>query len=111
MELQSTTILPCEPFRPSATPSAPGAPNSTFSTSGVSGTMMKMMSALRATSAAEPQMVAFETKGSGVLPCVFTKSSWPASSRWPAMGAPMMPRPMNPIFCAVAAVVMSLFPS
>src|SRR3546814_237464 len=32
------------------------------------------------------------------LPAFQLVTSWPPSSRWPAMGAPMMPRPMNPIF-------------
>src|SRR3546814_15646474 len=39
----------------------------------------------------------FSSSGAGVL-CTQLVTSWPPSSRWPAMGAPMMPRPMNPIF-------------
>src|SRR5688572_26677207 len=88
----STTVLPAE--RPAPTPASP---NSTASTSGVSGTMMNTMSARCATSVAFLQTTALpEAMSAGTGPCVKTESSWPAASRWPAMGAPMMPRPMNP---------------
>jgi hypothetical protein len=29
-----------------------------------------------------------------------TNSSWPAARKWPAIGAPMMPKPIQPIFIA-----------
>lgn len=94
MELMSTTTLPLLPLRPAATPSSP---NSTFSTSGVSGSIRKMMSARSATPRAVVHWVALLSAiCAGILPRVFTKSWWPAARRWPAMGAPMMPRPTKP---------------
>jgi hypothetical protein len=82
--------------KPAATP--PSA-NSTASTSGVSGTMMNTTSAWRVTSAALAQAMAEEAlMASGNGPMVLTNSAWPASIRCSAIGTPMMPRPMNPIF-------------
>ena len=90
----STTVLPFA--RPEATPSLP---NSTCSTSGVSGSIRNTTSAARATSALVAQTVA-AFSASGTLLRVRTNISWPAASRCWAMGEPMMPRPMNPIFIA-----------
>src|SRR3546814_60695 len=84
-------------FRPAATPLSP---NSTASTCGVSGTMAMTTSLAAATSfgvLASFRPFFFSSSGAGVL-CTQLVTSWPPSSRWPAMGAPMMPRPMNPIF-------------
>ena len=75
----------------------------------MSGTIRKITSACRATSAAVSQTVACEAKGSGTVLRVFTWSRWPAASRCPAMGAPMMPRPMKPIFCAFVFVIVGVF--
>ena len=104
MELMSTTTLPVRPSvpgaparRPAATPSSP---NSTRSTSGVSGSMVKMMSARSDTPRAVVHWVARLSAIAGAtLLRVWKNTVWPAAMRWPAMGAPMMPRPMKPIFC------------
>ena len=94
IELMSTTVLPLA--KPAATPSLP---NSTDSTSGVSGSIRNTTSAARATSALVAQAFA-ACSASGTLLRVRTNISWPAANRCCAMGAPMMPRPMNPIFIA-----------
>jgi hypothetical protein len=94
MLLMSTTVLPAD--RPAATPAWP---NSTCSTSGVSGSIRKMTSAFDATAVASAQATAPASRSAaGTDERVWTKSSCPAARRWPAMGAPMMPRPMNPSF-------------
>src|SRR5882762_5031644 len=92
IELMSTRILPFE--RPLATPSCE---NSTCSTSGVSETMVKTISDFSATSRHELQTTAplsMRSCGSFLRPQ--RNSRWPAPCRWPAMGRPMMPRPMKP---------------
>ena len=90
----SITSLPLA--RPAATPSSA---NSTLPTSGVSGTMMMMMSEACATSRPLAQTLApAPATSSGTLPCVWTASLCPPFMRWPAMGVPMMPRPMKPMF-------------
>src|SRR5450756_1548553 len=67
--------------------------------------MMMMTSPLRATSSALAQGVAdVEAMLSGSLPMVLTNSWWPALMRCSAMGAPMMPSPMNPIFIVVLSL-------
>ena len=89
----STTILPL--LRPAATPLSL---NSAVVHVGVSGTMMMTMSARSATPRALVHGVALlATMLSGILPSVKTNSWWPALIRWPAIGAPMMPRPTKPI--------------
>ena len=37
-------------------------------------------------------------------------TSWPPLIRWPAIGAPMMPSPMNPIFMFVSLSAKLLHP-
>ena len=67
------------------------------STCGVSGTMVMMMSAFCATSCPLAQTTApLSVECLRDLPRVWTNSSCPPSIRCPAIGAPMMPRPMNP---------------
>ena len=101
IELMSTTILPA--VRADATPSLP---NRTSSTCGVSGTMMKMMSACDATSAPFRHTRApASTRADGVGPTVLVNSVWPSLMRCPAIGAPMMPRPMNPMFAMICLLV------
>ena len=98
MLLMSTTVLPA--VKPPATPCAP---KSTFSTSGVSGTMVKTTSARCATSVALAQATApASSRACGTWLRVVTKSSCPAARRCPAMGAPMMPNPMNPSFMSMS---------
>src|ERR1700716_4343255 len=92
IELMSTTILPLE--SPLATPFSE---NSTCSTSGVSETMVKTISDFSATSRHELQTTAplsMRSCGSFLRPQ--RNRRWPASCRWPAMGRPMMPRPIKP---------------
>ena len=100
IELMSTTTLRADPpFPPDSPVAPPFAPNSTASTSGVSGTMVKTTSAARATSAGLAQVTApAAVISAGTLLRVFTCTVWPALTRCRAMGAPMMPRPMNPMF-------------
>ncbi|MNT57733.1 hypothetical protein D3C72_1951280 [compost metagenome] len=77
----------------------PLSANSTASTCGVSGTMMTMMSARLATSSALVHTVtpaSTSACGAGLTSC--TNSVCPAARRWPAIGAPMMPRPIKPTF-------------
>ncbi len=96
IELMSTTILPCD--RPSATPSSP---NSTASTCGVSGTMMMMMSALLATSlrrGADRGAAVDQRIGRHAVVVVQVQLVAALACRCPAIGAPMMPSPMKPIF-------------
>src|SRR5262245_22585402 len=101
IELMSMTSLPFD--RPSATPPLP---NSTFSTSGVSGTMMITASEFFATAAGDSQIVAPRcVRSAGYLPRVLTKSLWPAASKCPAMGVPIMPSPMNPTFMCETSVL------
>ncbi len=105
MELMSTTVLPL--VSPAATPFSA---NSAFSTSGVSGTMRNTMSARSATPRALVQMVALlPATGGGTLPSVWTNSWWPAAIRWPAIGAPMMPRPTKPSLrgCDVIGILLA----
>ncbi len=104
IELMSTTILPLD--RPSATPFSP---NSAFCTSGVSGTIVMIRSACCATSLAVPQAVPPASVNSfGTSPSVVRYNSWPPLIRWPAIGTPMMPRPMNPIFMWVSFLSVGL---
>src|SRR6516225_6309626 len=94
MELMSTTILPG--VSPSATPLLP---NSAASTCGVSGTMVITTSELAATSLPDAQTFAPPpVSSSGTLPRSKTESACPPFSRCPAMGRPMIPRPINPTF-------------
>src|SRR3954453_6383721 len=98
IELMSTTVLPGE--SPSATP--PG-PNSTFSTSGVSGTIVITTSACSAASRPEahaPPPFSASSDGTALRLC--RNNSCPPFWRCPAMGRPIMPSPMKPIFTTVA---------
>ena len=105
MEDMSITSLPWD--RPSATPPSP---NSTWPTSGVSGTMTMMISAACATALLLGQRVTPACcSASGVWPRVLTNSLWPAAARCPAMGVPMMPRPMKPMLRDCLLMVSSLF--
>src|SRR3954471_21451927 len=88
----STTIVPR--FTASM---IPRSPRITCSTSGVSGTQMKTTSAFAAAAAGLSTHVAPRFVSSVDRPFVreFTSSGRPAFSRWPAIGWPMIPRPMN----------------
>src|SRR5271165_72151 len=100
MLLMSTTILPG--VSPSATPPGPYRAASTF---GVSGTMVMMTSAARATSLAPAQGIApGSSSACGGALRLSMNSVWPPASRWPAMGRPMMPRPMNPMLLIVVSL-------
>ena len=60
------------------------------------------MSARSATSAAVAQAVPpAASRASGTLRRDLRNRLWPAAIRCPAMGAPMMPRPMNPMFMGI----------
>jgi hypothetical protein len=64
---------------------------------GVSGTIVKTMSACCATSRPLRQAVAPAcTISAGTERAEYTNSRCPAFRRWPAIGVPMMPRPMKP---------------
>ena len=77
----------------------PLSPNSTFCTSGVSGTIVKMTSAFDATSAGVLHATAPASSSAfGTALRVLTNSSCPAARKWPAIGAPMIPRPIQPTF-------------
>src|SRR3569832_1923788 len=97
IELMSTTILPLD--RPAATPFSP---NKAASTCGVSGTMVMMMSACLATSAPDLHAVAppLVSTAGGVL-MSYTYSVWPPFCRFSAIGAPMIPSPINPTFAMI----------
>ena len=75
----------------------PSSPSATPSTSGESGTMVMITSASRTASATEPApWPPAATKAStGPELRLYPTTVWPAATRWPAIGAPMMPRPMN----------------
>jgi hypothetical protein len=94
----STTIEPG--LIPSATPSLP---KSAASTSGVSGTMIKTIPTFSATSFEDPQAIApcycSSDTDAGIMS--YTQTLWPAFKRCPAMGFPMIPKPMNPMFAMV----------
>ena len=96
IELMSTTTLPG--LNPAA---MPASPNNTASTSGVSGTIVMTMSARSAAARALVHGVALLLAiASGTFPRVWTNSECPALINWPAIGAPMMPRPTKPILRA-----------
>ena len=88
------------PFRSPAT--APFSPNRTASTSGVSGTIRISTSDPAATALGVATTVAAERISSVRLDRSGTISSWPAFFRFIAIGRPMMPSPINPIFTAFA---------
>src|ERR1700733_491248 len=93
----SITSLPRE--RPAATPFEA---NSTFSTSGVSGTIRITTSDFSATALASGTTSATARMSSASEARSGTISECFALCRLSAMGRPMMPRPMNPIFMVVS---------
>src|SRR3954451_11955445 len=97
------TLAPA-PLKPRVTPLAtPFSPKSTFSTSLVLGNMVMMRSAFSATSPGEEQAPPpWLTNSSGTPLREHKNKACPPSIRRPAMGVPMIPRPMKPIF-AIAA--------
>ena len=104
IEDMSITSVPC--FSPSATPPAP---NSTASTSGVSGTMMMTTSDFAATDFASATTSAAARISAVRLARSGTIRSWPPFFRLSAIGRPMMPRPMKPIFMVSLPVACRLF--
>src|SRR5712671_6417923 len=93
IELMSMTVLPFE--SPAATPSAP---NRTASTCGVSGTIKMMASDSCAACLPDWQTIPPPATSSGAIgPTSCRNRRCPAASRWPAIGRPMVPRPMKPI--------------
>ena len=93
--LMSMTVKPG--FAPARTPSGP---SSTSSTSEVAVTIVMTTSECDASSAAVEEKEA-PASSSGAARSgrrAYTRSGYPASSRWSAIGRPITPRPMNPIF-------------
>ena len=90
--------------------STPSAPVSTRSTSGVSGSMVMTMVETRATSAGVAAAVAPAATSSSTAPRLrlWTVRWCPAVIRCLAMGLPMTPSPMNPMFSAIRTYVLSL---
>ncbi len=79
----------------------------TCSTSGELGTQSRITSEASATPRGVPPSVApCATMASiGPRPREATVTSCPAATRWPAMGRPMAPNPMNPMRMCVPPVV------
>jgi len=81
----------------------PLSPKMICSTSGVSETIVIIMSVCSATALGEVQAVAPACVNgcviSGRRAC--TQSAWPAWRRLRAIGRPMMPRPIKPIFSVI----------
>ena len=97
----SITMLPL--FNPSA---APSLPNSTASTSGVSGTIRISTSDSAATALPPATTLAAARISAVRLARSGTINSWPPAFRCNAIGRPMMPRPINPIFmCLISPYV------
>ncbi len=88
-------------FAPSMMPSLPSA---TSSTSGEFGSIVMRTSDCAATSRGVPADFAPAPTSSSTGPRLrlWTTSGYPALRRFLAMGRPMIPRPMNPITCAMA---------
>jgi hypothetical protein len=87
--------------RPRAIPSSE---NTTPFNAAGSATIVKQASAPAAASAGESATVAPARPSCWALAAVrfHTDSSWPASSRRRAIGAPIWPKPQNPILISIA---------
>src|SRR5581483_10642454 len=86
--------------RPARAPARiPFGPSATSSVSAESPSMVKTTSLREATSAAEPPSLAPRATSASMPGRLRfqTASSCPASRRWPAMGRPIIPKPMKPI--------------
>ena len=82
-----------------AWPNTPSSPARTFCTSGESGTIVATTSASRTASAmlAAPRPPAAASCSTRAGLRLYPVTSKPALTRLAAIGAPMMPSPMNPI--------------
>src|SRR5215216_363479 len=84
----------------------PSAPRTTFSTSGVSFTQTKTKSDAAAASLGVLAHLAPRESNSSDLDFVreLTTNEFPAASRCPAMGPPMIPVPINAAFAAIRSL-------